>query len=231
MINKVHCLFEQSGTFKKEFIKLGIPAEDYDIQNEFGQTDHIVNLFEEIRGGYENKPSIFDEIGKDDLIMAFFPCTRFEAKVPLWFRGEAYQQKNWSIEKKLECCIKYQNELTELYILLCQMVIVCVKRGLKLVIENPYTAPHYLTTYWCIRASLIDKNRKKNGDYFKKPTQYWFINIKPNNNLVFESLEYVETRTIEHERKRDGKGQKTSRSMMHPQYASRFIRQYILEEQ
>lgn len=39
---KVHCFFEQSGTFKNEFIKLGIPAEDYDIQNNFGQTDHVV---------------------------------------------------------------------------------------------------------------------------------------------------------------------------------------------
>ena len=50
-INKVYCLFEQSGTFKNEFIKLGIPAEDFDILNEFGQTDHIVDLFEEIRMG------------------------------------------------------------------------------------------------------------------------------------------------------------------------------------
>lgn len=48
---KVHCFFEQSGTFKNEFIKLGIPAEDYDIQNNFGQTDHIIDLFDEIRGG------------------------------------------------------------------------------------------------------------------------------------------------------------------------------------
>ena len=36
---RVHCFFEQSGTFKNEFIKLGIPAEDYDIQNNFGQTE------------------------------------------------------------------------------------------------------------------------------------------------------------------------------------------------
>ena len=55
-INKVYCLFEQSGTFKNEFIKLGIPAEDFDILNEFGQTDHIVDLFEEIRmGGQINR--------------------------------------------------------------------------------------------------------------------------------------------------------------------------------
>lgn len=45
-INKSHCFFEQSGTFKNEFIKLGIPAEDYDIQNEFGQTDHVIDLFD-----------------------------------------------------------------------------------------------------------------------------------------------------------------------------------------
>ena len=51
MISKVHCLFEQSGTFKREFINLGIPAEDYDILNDFGQTDHVVDLFSEIRGG------------------------------------------------------------------------------------------------------------------------------------------------------------------------------------
>ena len=50
-INKVYCLFEQSGTFKNEFIRLGIPAEDFDILNEFGQTDHIVDLFKEIRMG------------------------------------------------------------------------------------------------------------------------------------------------------------------------------------
>ncbi len=48
---KVYCFFEQSGTFKNEFKKLGIEAEDYDILNGFGQTDHIVDLFAEIRGG------------------------------------------------------------------------------------------------------------------------------------------------------------------------------------
>ena len=45
---KVHCFFEQSGTFKREFLKLGIPAEDYDIQNNFQETDHVTDLFREI---------------------------------------------------------------------------------------------------------------------------------------------------------------------------------------
>lgn len=49
---KVHCFFEQSGTFKNEFIKLGIPAEDYDIQDNFGETDHVIDLFAEIENAY-----------------------------------------------------------------------------------------------------------------------------------------------------------------------------------
>ena len=49
---KVHCFFEQSGTFKNEFIKLGIPAEDYDIQNNFGETDHVIDLFAQIDAAY-----------------------------------------------------------------------------------------------------------------------------------------------------------------------------------
>ena len=74
---KVHCFFEQSGTFKNEFIKLGIPSEDYDIQNHFGQTDHVIDLFSEIEKAYSGDASVFDNITKDDLIIAFFPCIYF----------------------------------------------------------------------------------------------------------------------------------------------------------
>lgn len=64
---KVHCFFEQSGTFKNEFIKLGIPAEDYDIQNNFGQTDHQEDLFKAIEDAYDGKPSLFDLVGGQTL--------------------------------------------------------------------------------------------------------------------------------------------------------------------
>lgn len=225
-----HCLFEQSGTFKNEFKKLGYEAYDYDIQNEFGETNYVIDLFEEIRGGYDGKPSIFDNISPDDMILAFFPCTRFEARVPLLFRGQATQQKSWSDEKKLEYSITLQNELTELYVLLCKLAIIAIRKGLNLVIENPYTQPHYLTTYWCLQPTLIDKDRTKNGDYYKKPTQYWFINCKPKNNLVFEPLEYVEQRIIATVKSTDCTSRKTERSMIHPQYARRFIQKYLIDE-
>lgn len=49
---KVHCLFEQSGTFKNEFKKLGYEAFDYDLLNNFGETDYQIDLFNEIVQAY-----------------------------------------------------------------------------------------------------------------------------------------------------------------------------------
>ena len=72
----VHCLFEQSGTFKNVFKKYGIEAYDYDIQNEFNETDYVTDLFKEIEGGYQGEPSLFDKISPGDLIFAFFPSAR-----------------------------------------------------------------------------------------------------------------------------------------------------------
>lgn len=47
-----HCFFEQSGTFKNEFKKLGYDAYDYDILNDFGETDYVIDLFKEIEDAY-----------------------------------------------------------------------------------------------------------------------------------------------------------------------------------
>ena len=71
---KVHCMFEQSGTFKNEFIKLGIPAEDYDIQNNFGQTDHVIDLFAEIDRAYDNLTR--QDKTRQDIIRPYRPLSR-----------------------------------------------------------------------------------------------------------------------------------------------------------
>lgn len=225
---KVYCLFEQSGTFKNEFKKLGVDAYDFDIQNEFNETDYIVDLFAEIRGGYDGKPSIFDDLTKDDLVLAFFPCTRFETQIMLNFRGEGYGQKNWPDEKKLLYSMRLHDELHNNYELVSKLVLIAIREGFKLIIENPYSNPHYLTLLWPIKPAIIDKDRTENGDYMKKPTQYWFINCEPKQTLLFEPLEETEYRTHERMKPKDVLSRETMRSMIHPQYARRFIKQFIL---
>ena len=89
MSKEYHCFFEQSGTFKNEFKKLGYKAYDYDILNDFGETDYQIDLYEEIEKAYLGLKSIFDKIATGGgTILAFFPCIRFEAQVLLNFRGE-----------------------------------------------------------------------------------------------------------------------------------------------
>lgn len=125
----VYCMFEQSGTFKNEFKKLGMEAIDLDILNDFGETDRVIDLFQEIENGYEGKPSVFDEVKSDDLIMAFFPCTRFEAKIPLHTRAEAIQLKNYPMEKKIEYSRKIFSEINDMYQLWCKMWLIAIRGG------------------------------------------------------------------------------------------------------
>lgn len=219
---KAHCLFEQSGVFKNEFKKLGVEAYDYDIQNEFGETDFVMDLFAEInRGGFE-----FIEPG--DVTIAFFPCTYFQANNAMFLTGRAHQLEDYSIPQKMEFFERRHERIHEHYLLICELVRIFTERGLKLVVENPATKPHYLTTYF-VPATFTDNDRTIDGDYFKKPTQYWFFGFEPNNNFIFEPLEYVETLNIEWMKCGTlGQDTKTARSMIHPQYANRFIRRYIL---
>lgn len=217
-----HCFFEQSGTFKNEFKKLGYEAYDYDIQDEFNETDKIIDLFVDIEEAYENRESIFDEIKQEDTIIAFFPCIRFEDQIQMAFRGTQFQMKNWSDEQKLENDIKLHRELSNLYEIITKLAIVCIRKNIQLIIENPYSTTHYLTKYWAIPSKIIDKDRRTRGDYFQKPTQYWFINCEPKYNMILEPQVWNETKIIENT------SNKTERSLISKDYANRFIREFII---
>ena len=235
-INKVYCFFEQSGVFKNQFLSLGINAECYDIRNDFQQTNHIMDLFKEINNAYDNKPSIFDDITTDDLIFAFFPCIRFENQIMLHFRGQANGMQKWSLKKKMMNCMKLQDELTEMYKLVNKLFIICLDKNLKLIFENPYSQEHYLRRYWCYQPNVIDTDRRIRGDYYKKPTQYFFVNFEPSNNVIQEeskdnSLNCKDTIRMMNKSvyyKTGAKNARVARSMIHPDYANRFIREYIL---
>ena len=224
----IHCLFEQSGTFKNEFKKLGYEAYDYDIENQFGQTDYQIDLFNEILGGYQGEPSIFDNISSDDLIMVFFPCIRFSANVVLHMCGTGYSLKNYTDEQKLEYARKFNKEQSELYQLISKLFIIIERRNLRMIVENPNTQPHYLTNYFPIKASLIDNDRRILGDKYAKPTQYWFVNVELHNNPIRRNtqFEFGKKKISNHVNDWDNKG--IARSLIEPKYAENFIKKYIL---
>ena len=224
---KVHLFFEQSGIFKNEFKKLGYDAFDYDIQNNFNETDYKIDLFKEIETAYEGGGSIFDNITPDDLIIAFYPCIYFCAfsQVAFTFGNTNYRKLN-NIEKIKEI-LKRSGKRTEYYNRLLKFVGVVLQKGLKMIFENPYSEQTYLKANFIKKPDVIDNNRMLRGDYYKKPTAYWFFNCLPESG---QSLQFDKEQKTHQTSKSSGIAGLCSeeRSMISPDYARNFICDFIL---
>ena len=225
---KVLCFFEQSGTFKNEFRKLGYKAEDYDIQNEFGETNNVTDLFKEIERCYEGEISLFDKISKDDLIIAFFPCIYFESLQQTCFDLTNTNYRKKTMCEKIELTLDRLKLRTEFHALLYRLLWIAYNRNLRLIIENPSTEPNYLITGQNFpKPTMIDKNRMLRGDYYVKPTAYWFFNCSPTYGRSFQKDKMQKIIM-----KAKGSGQtgvcSSERSMISPDYARNFICDFIL---
>lgn len=217
----VHCLFEQSGTFKNEFIKLGIPAEDYDIQNNFGQTDHVIDLFAEIENAYQGGVSVFDTVTSEDLVIAFFPCIYFSDMSEILHTWGAYPGK--TAKYATDIILERSRNRQHFYEMVIKMLAFVKDRGIRLIMENPWGCHSYLQRCFVLTPSYIDRDRTIRGDFFAKPTAYWFVNCMPTNGFTIEKI---------HKAKRVKKDARPAsqagvcseeRSMISPDYARNFI--------
>ena len=225
-VKKAWCFFEQSGTFRDKFKELGIEAVDCDIQNEYGKTDCQIDLFKEIQKAYKGGKSIFDKIDKDDLIFAFFPCTRFTKQSELLFKQLGKVFCNKSDYEKISAAMQAELERKDLFITFSKMVQVCMQKNIRIIIENPYSTDHYLVRYFPIKSKLIDLDRRERGDFFQKPTQYWFINCEPSYNI--DALFIVQNIQRINKRINDLPFRSKERSEISPEYAEQFIKEFIL---
>ena len=191
---KVHCFFEQSGTFKNEFIKLGIPAEDYDIQNNFGQTDNVIDLFSEIDKEYailqrerERERTIFTDITKDDLIVAFYPCIYFCATSQMAMFMSSVNYRCLDDCEKIHKILERVENRKIFFERLIKFVYICIAENIRMVFENPWSEQTYLKANFLKVPDVVDMNRMERGDFYKKPTAYWFWNCKPTNGFSYQN--------------------------------------------
>ena len=221
------CLFEQSGTFRDAFIKNGIKAVCVDIRDDYGKTDIIVDLFGQIANERHGR-TIFENIQKDDIVFAFFPCIRFTEKNSLNARCANYGMMNKSDFEKLCYSSNLINETAQYYELFCNLFKIAHKRGFKMVVENPHnTAFNFLKTFFPLTPQVIIADRAKyGGDYFKKPTAFWFVNFEPQNNTIFENVNVPKLKRVQVDCGKHG-GNKL-RSEISPSFADRFIREFVL---
>ena len=218
-VNHAHLFFEQSGTFRDEFLNLGIPAIDYDLENQFGKTDVVVDLFTQIERAYAGKVSLFDIILPEDIIIAFFPCTYFCGQNEMFFCGTNYNYRQLTRPEILDKILERAQLRHEYYVTLLKLCKVVEDRGLRLIVENPYNAHHFWRFNFPYKPMVIHMNRRLYGDKFKKPTQYLFVNCSPAGKSSLQ-LDKPEEFVMEKEG--------IERSIISPDYARNFICDHVL---
>lgn len=146
----------------------------------------------------------------------------------MYFDFSTLNNRHKPLYERIDDAIERLEMRTKFHSLLYKMVRIAMKRELRLIIENPYTTPNYLIGAQNFpRPTIVDKNRMMRGDYFRKPTAYWFFGCEPTNGL-----------TIHKDKKQKIIGNCKSapqaglcseeRSMISPDYARNFICDFIL---
>lgn len=160
--------------------------------------------------------------------MAFFPCIYFETMSCMYFDFSTKNNRHKPLYERIDDAIKRLNMRTKYHSLLYKLVRIAVKRGVRLIIENPYTTPNYLIGMQNFpRPTIVDKNRMMRGDYFIKPTAYWFFGCEPTNGLTIQK---DKNQKIIYNCKPNPQAGRCSeeRSMISPDYARNFICDFIL---
>ncbi len=115
----------------------------------------------------------------------------------------------------------------QFFALAVKMISVAMQRGLRLIMENPWNEQTFLKANFVLPPTFVDNNRAARGDYYIKPTAYWFINASPTHGWTEQRDK--KTKTICLAKKNPVAGMcSEERSMISPDYARNFICDFIL---
>lgn len=169
---------------------------------------------------------MFDGIGREDLIMAFFPCIYFSQQNTTFFDATNLNWKNDTMQEKIGKVLARSKDRQRFYEMALMMFATADFRGLRMIVENPYSTQHYLHANFPYKPNLIDADRRRRGDWFCKPTQYWFINCEHTNCASQERPKI--TMTVIGLSGHRGSLCDEDRSLISPDYARNFIADFIL---
>lgn len=163
------------------------------------------------------------------------------------FGTTEYYRNKWTVLRR------YSQERFYLYDLALKLTAICQTNGLRMIMENPWHPTNFTNHFWFMRVSLIDKDRTIRGDYFRKPTAYWYVGCIPTYGQSYQPLPKDKIKTItagsggsKTKRKLKGRINKDEldkkyldhnsdkgicdeeRSMISPDYARNFICDFII---
>lgn len=222
LYDNVVCLFEQSGTFRDAWLAADVPAVCIDINDDYGRTDHICDIFAAI-DDMDHRLTMFDGIQPNTLIMAFYPCIMFcqSAMVNLHPNNPANCAMGW--DRILQRVQEREKYLIRLY----KLIRWCDEHECPLIIENPWTGSQYLREALPWKPYLVDHCRQQHGDYYAKPTAWWMWHIEPAGLLV-ESRAIYRRKISEAKRSPHPGVCSGERCEIAPEYAKNFVENLLL---
>ena len=160
------------------------------------------------------------------MIMAFFPCIYFSclSQMAMTWGYTNYRKKTY--KERSDLILQRAKDREKFYSLAVKMLTIAKERGLRLIMENPWSMQTYLKANFVIPPSLVDKDRSLRGDHFKKETAYWFINCEPTHGETLSPRK--PTRVLDAKPGAHAGLCSEERSMISPVYARNFICDFVL---
>jgi hypothetical protein len=144
----------------------------------------------------------------------------------LQFSYKSFNHKEETLRQRTDRILERADERNRYYKLLIMLVESCMERNIRLIIENPYHGIQYLNHNFLIEPSYIDNDRSRRGDYFVKPTMYYFVNCEPTNGFTWQKDKTL--KNVKSMHGHEGNLCDEERSMISPDYARNFICDNIL---
>jgi hypothetical protein len=114
-----------------------------------------------------------------------------------------------------------------MYELLIKFCGVCIAYKIRMIFENPYSMQTYLKANFIKAPDIVDMNRMERGDYYMKPTAYWFFNCEPTHGFTYQNDK--EKKSIVYAKKAKKAGLcSEERSLISPDYARNWICDFVL---
>ena len=137
----------------------------------------------------------------------------------MFFQGTTAKWQGLTRAEIVKRIMKRAESRQRYYLVLLRLIMLAEQRKFRLIVENPYK-DNYLVKNLPYKP-FVDLNRMYRGDYYVKPTMYYFINCEPTklrsyqNDKVQRYVQQVNGDTLE-------------RSLISPDYARNFICDNIL---
>lgn len=158
--------------------------------------------------------------------MAFFPCIYFCESSQCAFKTWHFNYRKLGTKEMYDKIIERIANRAYFFTLLNKLFCVVKMKGLRMIVENPYSEIGYLHDNFD-QPTYIDINRQRRGDYYKKPTQYWFVGCEMTHGSTFQEPTFTmsirKSKSASH-----AELCSEDRSMISPDYARNFICDFVI---